>query len=88
MESFHKLDIPLIHLTTKSEREDQERYESERIIKNAEFDSKPIMDPSSKNSLDPNTISVKHDTNPSTSNINSGNAYSFGLIVDSYFGYS
>jgi len=77
MESFHKLNIPLIHLTTSSEKRNREEFESDRIIKsnsNTEFDSKPITDPSSMTPLDPKTISDKHDTNPSTSNINSGNA--------------
>jgi len=72
MDSFHKLNIPLIHLTTRSEKEDQEEHESDRIIKsnsNAEFDSRSIVDPSSMTPLDPNNISAKHDTNPSTSNI-------------------
>jgi len=42
MDSFHKLNIPLIHLTTKSEKDDQEEKESKSIIKsnsNTEFDS-------------------------------------------------
>ena len=83
MESFHKLDIPLIHLTTSSEKRNQETFESDRIIKsnsNIEFDSKPINDSSSMTLLEPNTISATHETHPTTSNINSGNAYSFSLI--------
>ena len=83
MDTYHKLNIPLIHLKTRSEKEDQEEKESDGIIKsnsNTGFDSKPIIDPYSMTSLDPNTISIKHDTHPTTSNINSGNAYSFSLI--------
>ncbi len=94
MESFHKLNIPLIHLKTRSEKDDQEeKKESDPIIKSnsdTEFNSKSILDPNSiiksksnivfnsrsnidPNSmtpLDPNTISVKHVTNPTTSNTN------------------
>ena len=33
MESFHKLNIPLIHLKTKSEKDDQEEREYDRMIK-------------------------------------------------------
>ena len=72
MESFHKLNIPLIHLTTKFEKEDREEKESDRIIKsnsNTEFNFKPIINSNSMIPLDPNTISIKHETNPSTSNI-------------------
>ena len=82
MDSFHKLNIPLIHLTTRSEKEDQEE-ESDCIIKsnsNAESDSRSLIDPSSMIPLDSNTISVKHDTHPSTSNIISDNSFSFCLI--------
>jgi len=83
MESFHKLDIPLIHLKRRSEKRNQEEFESDRIIKsnsNIEFDSKPINDSSSMTPLEPNTISAKHETNSSTSNINISNAFSFGFI--------
>ena len=69
MESFHKLDIPLIHLKTKSEKEDQEEKESGRMLKNntnIKSDSKSIIDPISIVPLDPNTISGKYETNPFT----------------------
>jgi hypothetical protein len=71
MESFHKLDIPLIHLKIISEKDDQEEKESDCKINsnsNTEFDFKTIIEPSSIIPLDSNTI--RHETNPSTSNIN------------------
>ncbi len=70
-------------MTTSSEKRNREEFESDRIIKSnydTEFDSRPITDHSLMIPLDSNTISVKHDTNPSTSNINSGYTFSFGLI--------
>jgi len=74
MESFHKLNIPLIHLKTRSEKDDQEEKESDPIIKSnsdTEFNSKSIIDPNSMTPLDSNIISDQHDTNPTTSNTNS-----------------
>ncbi len=50
MESFHKLNIPLIRLKTKSEKEDQEEKEYDYKIKNnlnSEFDSGSTTDPNS-----------------------------------------
>ena len=63
MESFHKLDIPLIHLKTRSEKDDQEEKESDCKTKsnsNTEFNSKSIINHSSMTSLNPDTISIKH----------------------------
>ena len=71
MESFYILNIPLIHLKTRSEKEDQEECDSDCKIKinsNTESDSITHLDP------------AKHDTYPSTSNINSDDTKSFGLI--------
>jgi len=63
MESFHELDIPLIHLKTRSEKDDQEEKESDCKTKsnsNTEFNSKSIINHSSMTSLNPDTISIKH----------------------------
>jgi len=71
LSKYESKDIPLIHLKTRSEKDDQEEKESDCKIKNesnTEFDFKTIIEPSSIIPLDSNTI--RHETNPSTSNIN------------------